>query len=318
MDNVFGLYQAFFAQTPWATVIIALVFGLLIGSFLNVVAYRLPIMLAHAWQQDAAYIQAVLNAGYSLIQPRPLEFELSLPAPAPPPLTLNKPRSRCPKCETQIKAWQNIPLLSFLILRGRCANKTCDAKIPKRYFLVELGTGLASALVIHHFGATALGGCALLLTWTLIALTLIDLDTQLLPDQLTLPLLWLGLLLNFFGILVSLEQAVLGAIAGYMSLWLIFHIFKLLTKKEGMGFGDFKLFAAIGAWLGISALPATLMIASLSGSIIGLSMILLKRHKRQVPIAFGPYLALGGWLMLVFAEQINQWLPFVPAFGVFE
>lgn len=312
------LYQAFFEAQPWAFPVLITILGLLVGSFLNVVAYRLPLMLEHAWIQDAKYITAIIAAGHSLIRPRPLEFEQNLPTPEQPPVTLSKPRSHCPKCKTQIKAWQNIPLLSYLFLRGQCAQPACDAKIPKRYFAVELVTGLASFIVAQHFGLSIACAAALILTWSLIALTLIDFDTQLLPDQIVLPLIWLGIIINYFEILVIFDQAVLGAIAGYMSLWSIFHIFKWLTGKDGMGFGDFKLFAALGAWLGVAALPAILMLASLVGSIVGLALIVFKNHHRQQPIAFGPYLAVAGWLAMIFASQINDFLPFDQFFSLMQ
>ena len=302
-------YQLFFDTFPIALPILAGLFGLLVGSFLNVVAYRFPLMLEQSWIQDAKYIMQIIEAGHSLIRPRPLEFEQSLPQPEEPKITLSKPRSHCPKCKTQIKAWQNIPLVSFLILKGKCANSDCDAKIPKRYFGVELVTGLMSFAVGWYFGYSLVTLAALFLTWVLIALTLIDFDTQLLPDQIVLPLLWIGIILNYFDTFVSLESAVLGTIAGYMSLWILFDLFKMLTGKEGMGFGDFKLYAALGAWLGISALPAILMIASVIGSIFGISMILMRGHNSQKPIAFGPYLAIGGWIFLLWSESINTLLP---------
>jgi len=304
------LYQDFFAQHSWGLPVIVGLLGLLIGSFLNVVAYRLPMMLEQAWQQDAKYIQDIVDAGHSLIQPRPLAFEQSLAQSEAPSITLSKPRSHCPKCKQHIKAWQNIPLISSMLLRGKCANKACDAKIPPRYCMVELITSILSVLVAIQFGFTLACVGALCLTWVLIALTLIDFDTQLLPDQIVLPLVWVGLILNYCNLYTSLESAVLGAIFGYMSLWTIFQTFKLLTKKEGMGFGDFKLFAALGAWLGVASLPAILMLASLIGSAYGLSMIVFGGQNSQKPIAFGPYLAIGGWLFLMYGNVINSFLPF--------
>ncbi len=302
-------YQLVFETFPLAWPCLAGILGLLVGSFINVVAYRFPLILEQSWIADANYITHIIKAGYSLIKPRPLEFEQSVPEPEPPKITLSKPRSHCPKCKTQVKAWHNIPLLSFLLLKGRCAHPECDAKIPKRYFVVELLTGIGSFVVAQHFGFTAASVAALFLTWVLMALTLIDLDTQLLPDQIVIPLVWIGLLLNMQELFVSLDSAVIGAIAGYMSLWSLFHLFRILTGKEGMGFGDFKLFAALGAWLGVGALPAIIMLASLFGSVLGLGMIVLRGHNSQKPIAFGPYLAVAGWIYMIWSEQINPIFP---------
>lgn len=307
---MFELYQNFFAANPLGFPILMGLLGLLIGSFLNVVAYRLPLRLEQDWIQDANYIQAIIKAGHSLIRPRPLEFEQNLPDPQAPAVTLSKPRSHCPACKTPIKAWQNIPLVSFLILKGRCANAGCDAKIPRRYFAVELFTGVLSFIVTHKFGLSVATAGALIFTWALIALTLIDFDTQLLPDQIVLPGLWLGLLINYWHVYVPLDSAVLGAVFGYMSLWSVFHIFKILTKKEGMGFGDFKLFAAIGAWFGVAVLPAVIMIASLLGSVVGVGLILARGQNSQKPIAFGPYLAIAGWLVMIYQDVIDGFLPF--------
>jgi len=301
---------------PWLFMTMVFVFGALVGSFLNVVIYRLPLMLEAAWKGDSAYIQALVEQGYSLIKPRPMEFVP--PETNAEPLSLSHPASHCPGCKTQIKPWHNIPMLSYLWLRGRCATKTCESTIPRRYFVVELFTALVSLVVAQHFGVTMACLLALILTWCLIALTIIDLDTQLLPDQIVLPLVWLGLIINYYGVFTDLQSAVLGAVFGYMSLWVIFQTFKLLTGKEGMGFGDFKLFAALGAWLGVQALPGILMLASVVGSIIGLSLMLFKGHGRQVPIAFGPYLALAGWLSLVASDIIEMYIPTRDIFILFS
>ena len=261
----------------------ALIFGLLIGSFLNVVIYRLPIMMQRSWQTEAREV-------------------LGLSEEAEPLSTFNlcRPSSACPSCHAPIKPWQNIPIISFLMLRGRCQH--CHTPISWRYPLVELLTGLAFATVIWVFGATpiALGG--LVLTTALIALTFIDADTQLLPDQITLPLLWLGLLFNLMVGFVPLREAVLGAAAGYMSLWLLYQVFKLITGKEGMGYGDFKLLAALGAWLGVSNLPIVVFMAAL----VGIVASIILRVARNQPMAFGPALAIAGWVVLVANEPIRQ------------
>ncbi len=266
------------------------VFGLLVGSFLNVVILRLPARLMHDWRCQCREL-------------------LALPAAeeAPPP-GLVKPRSRCPHCGTEIAWYDNLPVISWLILRARC--RQCSARISVRYPLVELVTAVLSVVVVSHFGPTPEGLAALLLTWALIAATGIDFDHHLLPDQITLPLLWLGLLLNLWlGLFASLEDAVIGAIAGYGVLWGVFHLFRLLTGKEGMGFGDFKLLAALGAWMGWQVLPVIVLLASLVGAIVGVLLIILARHGRNVPIAFGPYLALAGWIALLWGDRIvDFWL----------
>jgi len=267
------------------------VFGLLIGSFLNVVILRLPAGLMHDWRCQCREL---------------LEIEDGDELPAPPGLV--KSRSFCPKCGNTIAWYDNMPLVSWLLLRARCRH--CQSAISFRYPLVELATAVLSVVVILVFGPTPEGLAALVLTWSLIAATGIDFDHQLLPDQITLPLLWLGLLLNlWFGLFASLEDAVIGAIAGYGLLWSVFHLFKLLTGKEGMGFGDFKLLAALGAWLGWQMLPLIILLASLVGAVVGIALMVAARHGRDVPIAFGPYLAAAGWIALLWGDQIvNFWL----------
>lgn len=266
--------------------------GLLVGSFLNVVIHRLPIMMELSWQQE--YRDYFDEAS-----------DENQPTAPPARFNLMVPRSACPHCGHAITALENIPILSWLMLRGRC--RDCQAKISARYPLVELCTGLATLAIAWHFqpGWPLLG--ALLLTWTLIALTCIDLDKMLLPDQLTLPLLWLGLLLNISGHFVSLQDAVLGAAFGYLVLWSLYWSFKLLTGKEGMGYGDFKLLAALGAWLGWQALPLILILSSLVGAIVGISLLLLRRHQQGNPIPFGPYLAMAGWIALLWGNDITNW-----------
>lgn len=262
--------------------------GLLVGSFLNVVIHRLPKMMEQHWRQEARSI-------------------LSLDAVEEPLLTLNKPASHCPACGTPIRAWQNIPLLSWLWLRGRAA--CCGARIGARYPLVELLTAALSAACAWQFGfGLALLG-ALLLTWALIALAFIDLDTQLLPDDITMLLLWLGLLFTLLGGFVDLQTAVIGAMAGYLTLWLVFWGFKLITGKEGMGYGDFKLLAALGAWLGWQALPQIVLLSSLVGAGCGIALIITKRQQRGAAMPFGPFLAAAGWLAMMGVDVLSLALP---------
>lgn len=275
------------AMLAWALPI-AFILGLVIGSFLNVVIYRVPIMLEQAWQYEA---RAILDL------PQPTSEDK-------PSYSLWAPGSQCPGCQRPIRAWENIPLLSFLVLKARCPG--CGIRISWQYPLVELLTGLLFVAVIWHFGASLPGVMALILTAFLIAAAGIDARTTLLPDSLTLPLLWLGLLVNSFGLFTDLHSAVVGAIAGYMSLWLVYHGFKLLTGKEGMGYGDFKLLAALGAWLGWQALPAILLFASLVGAVVGITLILLRGRDRNIPIPFGPYLAAAGFLALLWGDAVTQ------------
>ncbi|MEZ5552538.1 MAG: A24 family peptidase [Pseudomonadales bacterium] len=269
----------------WAGLLLALWFGLCVGSFLNVVIYRLPVMLNRQWERDS---RAFLE------QP-----EIEAPTEA---FNLWVPRSRCPGCQTQITAVQNIPVLSWLFLRGRCAN--CRAPISVRYPLIEAFTGVATLVIVAQFGFTWLGAAAVLFTWILIAATFIDFDTQLLPDQLTLPLLWLGLITNSFGGIVDLQSAVFGALSGYLFLWSTYWGFKLITGKEGMGYGDFKLFAAIGAWLGWQVLPGAILIAALTGLLYAAFSLVTHRRVRTEPIPFGPFLAVAGWVCLLFRDTV--------------
>jgi leader peptidase (prepilin peptidase) / N-methyltransferase len=274
--------------------------GLIVGSFLNVVVYRLPIMLERDWRSQAAELLSPIN-----------ETAGSSPAAqaAPSRFTLSTPRSACPSCKAPIKAWQNIPVLSWLLLRGRCAS--CKTKISLRYPLVELVTGLLSAWVAWHFGFGVPAVCALLLTWTLIALTGIDFDHQLLPDGITLPLMWGGLAASAIlgpiagsPIPVSAPDAIIGAVSGYVSLWLVFHTFRLITGKEGMGYGDFKLFAALGAWLGWKLLPLVILLSAATGALLGILLIVLRGRDRSAPMPFGPYLAAAGWLAMMYGEVL--------------
>ena len=260
-------------------------FSLLIGSFLNVVIHRLPKMMEAAWHVQCAELRG----------------EAAAPAPA---YNLWTPRSACPHCGHRITALENVPLLSWLWLRGRCS--ACRTAISARYPLVELLTALLSAVAAWKWGVSVQTLGALLLVWTLVALAFIDFDTTLLPDSLTLPLLWLGLLFNLGGHFASLSDAVIGAMAGYGILWSVYWLFKLATGKEGMGFGDFKLLGALGAWLGWQLLPVTLLLASVVGAAIGIAMIVFVKHDRRVPIPFGPYLAGGGLIALFFGADLTQ------------
>jgi leader peptidase (prepilin peptidase)/N-methyltransferase len=271
---------------PLLLLVVSLLVGLVIGSFLNVVIYRLPLQLESAWRRES------------------LDFLGMEPAETPAPeANLAFPASHCPSCRAPIKAWHNIPLVSYLLLRGRCAS--CGVPISLRYPVVELVTGLLTAGIVFQFGLTPEGAGILVFTWVLVALTGIDLNHHLLPDQLTLPLLWLGLLLNSQGMFTDLQSAVIGAAAGYLVLWLVFWGFKLLTGKEGMGYGDFKLLAALGAWLGWQQLPLIILLSSLVGAIVGLAGILIAGRDRQIPMAFGPFLAVAGWIAMLWGERIT-------------
>jgi leader peptidase (prepilin peptidase)/N-methyltransferase len=281
---------AYLASSPPLLLGFTFILGLLIGSFLNVVIHRYPKMLEADWRRQCH------------------EFlELPDPEPAQPFATYNlaTPASHCPQCHHTISALENIPLLSWLLQRGKCRH--CKAAIPARYPAAELATALLSLLVASQvpFGWPLLA--LLLLTWTLIALALIDFDTQLLPDDLTLPLLWLGLAVNVPGWITDLHSAVLGAIVGYLTLWCVYHGFRLLTGKEGMGHGDFKLLAALGAWLGWQALPQIILLASFGGAIAGIGLILLRGRGREVPIPFGPWLAAAGMAALLWGDELNRW-----------
>ncbi len=261
------------------------ILGLIIGSFLNVVIYRIPKMLEQEWKSQCCEL---------------LEVE----GKEEPKVTLSTPNSTCPKCGHEIKPWENIPVISYLFLRGKCSS--CKTPISLRYPIIELVTGILSLGVICVIGANWAGFSALILTWVLIALTMIDFDTQLLPDNMTLPLVWLGLIVNAYGLFVPLEEALWGAVAGYLSLWTVYHGFKLLTGKEGMGFGDFKLLAALGAWMGWQLLPVIILLSSLVGAVVGILLIAIKGRDKNIPIPFGPYLAAAGWLALLWGHDITQ------------
>lgn len=261
------------------------IFGLLVGSFLNVVIHRLPKMMEREWQAQCAELNG-----------QTIESSLRY--------NLLVPRSACPHCGHTIGAAENIPVLSYLFLRGKC--KGCGAAISPRYPVVEASSGILSAFAAWHFGFGLAGLAAIVFVWALIALTFIDFDTQLLPDDITLPLLWLGLLLNLNGAFTSLPNAVIGAVAGYLVLWLVYWVFKLATGKEGMGYGDFKLLAAIGAWLGWTMLPLVIMLSSVVGAVVGIALIVFAKHGRNIPIPFGPYLAGGGLIALFWGQALTQ------------
>jgi len=295
----------FLRASPGVLALVCLLLGLMVGSFLNVVVHRLPIMLRRDWRAQSA--EVLVEWAQEQDAPAAVKQAGSAAKSLEPPAgryNLFVPRSACPACGRGIRAWENIPLLSYVALRGRCAG--CRKRISPRYPLVEAFTGLISAYIGWRFGfgAAALG--ALIFAWALIAASCIDLDTQLLPDDITLPLIWVGLLFNLWGTFTSLESAIIGAIAGYLSLWSVYWAFKLATGKEGMGYGDFKLLAAIGAFLGWKMLPAVILLSSLVGAVVGIALIVLARHGRHVPIPFGPYLAAAGLIALFFGESINR------------
>tara|TARA_R110002110_G_scaffold91264_2_gene237585 strand:+ start:210193 stop:211059 length:867 start_codon:yes stop_codon:yes gene_type:complete len=272
------------AQVPWFLPTCLLLLGLLVGSFLNVVIYRLPLMLEKSWRHDCCEL---------------LEIEQEADTTT---FNLATPNSHCPACQTEIRAWQNVPVISYLLLRGKCRH--CDAPISARYPVIELITGLMTLALAWFFAPSVALLGAILLTWALIALTMIDIDHQLLPDNITLPLLWLGLAFNTLGTYVPLQDAVLGAMAGYLVLWSIYWAFKLVTGKEGMGYGDFKLLAALGAWMGWQALPLIILLSSLVGAVFGIALMLVKSRGREVPIPFGPYLAMAGWIALLWGDTL--------------
>jgi len=272
-------------RDPVAFVPLMTLIGLFVGSFLNVVIHRLPKMMEQEWATQAAELRGE-------------------PAPATERFNLATPRSRCPHCAHPISAIENIPVVSYLILRGRCRH--CSAPISQRYPVVEALTAALSGYAAWHFGFGLATAGALLFLWAMVALTFIDLDTQLLPDDITLPLIWAGLAFNLAGTFTDLPSAVIGAMAGYLALWLVFWGFKFATGKEGMGYGDFKLLGAIGAWLGWQMLPLTILLSSIVGAVVGVGLIAFARHGRNVPIPFGPYLAAAGIIALFWGEAISQ------------
>jgi leader peptidase (prepilin peptidase)/N-methyltransferase len=282
IDSLMSLLQALQAS-PALFVTAVVTMSLAIGSFLNVVIHRMPKMLERQWREELAELNG----------------KESTPAPR---YNLMVPRSSCPSCGHQIRAIENIPLISYIALSGKCA--ACKAPIGMRYPFVEMLTGVLSGLVAWHYGFSWQTFAALIFVWAMIALAFVDLDTFFLPDDITLPLTWAGLLVNISATFVDLQSAVIGAAAGYLSLWAVFWAYKLATGKDGMGYGDFKLLAAIGAWLGWKLLPVVILLSSLVGAIVGVSLIVFARHGRNVPIPFGPYLVLGGVIALLWGEPL--------------
>ncbi len=272
------------ADQPLFFLSMAAVLGLLVGSFLNVLVHRLPIMLERQWQREA-------------------QEALGLPTMAHAPFNLCLPASHCPHCGHRIRAWENIPLLSYLALRGRCS--ACRSPISMRYPLVELGCAVLTLLAAWHAGPTLQALALMLLGWCLLALSLIDSEHQLLPDVLVLPMLWLGLIVNASGLFVPLEQALWGVVVGYLSLWSVFWLFKLVTGKDGMGYGDFKLMALIGAWGGWQVLPLTLLLSSVVGALVGLCLLRLRNASMGTAMPFGPYLAIAGWIAVLWGGEIS-------------
>lgn len=267
----------------WYLYACTIVFGLVVGSFLNVVILRLPRAMEASWREQCCEL---------LEQPLSTQEKIGIVFPA----------SHCPKCMTPIKPWHNIPVLSYLWLRGKCAS--CQARISPRYPVIELATALMSLTVVIVWGAIPATLAVLIFTWCLIALTVIDFDTQLLPDSITLPLLWAGLIVNAFGLITDLPSALWGAVFGYLSLWSVFWLFKIITGKEGMGYGDFKLLAALGAWAGWQMLPLIIILSSLVGAVIGIGLIIIRGRDKNIPIPFGPYLAIAGWIALMWGDRL--------------
>lgn len=271
---------------------VIVVIGLLVGSFLNVVIHRLPVILKRQWSKDCKLF-LVENGDLPAPQTTPSE----------PRYNLVVPRSRCPHCGHLITAWENIPVISYILLRGKC--RQCAAAISLRYPLVEILSAVIALVVAWHFGAGWQTTMAIALSWALLCLAFIDYDHQYLPDNITLPFVWLGLLINLNGLFTDIESALIGSMAGYLILWSIYKIFKLTTGKEGMGYGDFKLLAMIGAWLGWQMLPAVVLLSSIVGALFGIALIVFKQHDKAKPIPFGPYLAIAGWIALLWGEQLN-------------
>ncbi|WP_286233463.1 prepilin peptidase [Thalassotalea sediminis] len=288
---MFENFQLLFTEYPLSFYITIGILGLLIGSFLNVVIYRFPKMLEYTWYQECREFLA--------------DEISSKPKKEIKQITLSTPSSCCPHCQHKIRFYENVPVLSWLVLGGKCSQ--CKQAISKRYPIIEAVTAILSVVIAYHYGFEPITLAMLLLTWGLICLTMIDFDHMLLPDQITYPLLWLGLLININGTLVPLEQSVIGAVAGYMSLYSVFWLFKLVTGKEGMGHGDFKLFAVFGAWMGWQLLPLLILMSSFAGAIIGITLMLVKGHQRGQAIPFGPYIAIAGWVCLIWGQSIWQW-----------
>ncbi|MCT7360593.1 A24 family peptidase [Thalassolituus sp. 59MF3M-4] len=283
---------SFLLENDLFLAILITLLSLLIGSFLNVVILRFPVMMFRSWKQDCLEMDTTLPK-------HPAIDDLSKP------FNLLKPDSHCPKCQAPVRAWQNIPVLSWVLLRGKCAG--CGTRISLRYPAVEIATAaLSTALLLVYPWGWQLAAM-LVFTWLLISMSVIDIDHQILPDTMTLSLLWLGLLVNSQGLFTDLESAVYGAVAGYMALWSVFWIFKLVTGKDGMGYGDFKLLAALGAWLGVQSLPLIILLSSVVGAVVGIAGIMILGRDKNVPIPFGPYLATAGWIAALWGNDITEW-----------
>lgn len=287
MDLTSNPVLAYLADNTQLLLAYSFIIGAFVGSFLNVVIHRIPLMLERQWKSDC---QELLTPNNNTQTPE--KYNLWVP------------RSRCPSCDHQIRALENVPILSYLFLKGKCSQ--CGIKISLQYPFVELFTAILTTIVVWTYGFSIQSFGAILLTWFLISLSGIDIKTQLLPDNMTLPLLWLGIVFNIFNTYTDLTSSVLGAIFGYLSLWSVFHIFKLITGKEGMGYGDFKLLAALGAWLGWQSLPLIILLSSAVGAIIGITMIVTKLQERSTPIPFGPYLAIAGWIAMLYGNQLME------------
>ena len=314
MNNLIGVL----ADTPWLLYSATVLLGLVVGSFLNVVILRLPRMMELEWHRDCAELLAAEAETASSpglrtsATPSPISESSQEQAgkeqpkqeQEPAPFSLARPASHCPSCRHRIRAWENIPLLSYLLLRGRCS--ACRAPISIRYPLIETLTAVLSLVVVWQFGFSVQALAALAFTWSMVALAVIDFDTQLLPDAITLPVLWLGLLLSLFGVFIDAETAIIGTIAGYLSLWSVFQLFRVLTGREGMGRGDFKLLALFGAWMGWQALPQIILLSAVPGALVGIALIALGRQKQRTPMPFGPYLAIAGWVSLLWGAEITD------------
>ena len=280
----------FLASSQIAFIVVIGILGLLVGSFLNVVIYRLPVILQRNWKAQCLEYLEIGNTAENTHNSKEESFNLVVP------------RSRCPQCGHQITALENIPVISYLFLKGKCSN--CGIHISIRYPIIEAITGLLSVIVAWQLGFTLATAAALFLTWALVALTMIDFDHQLLPDNITLPFLWIGLLLSLAPIFADTQASIIGAVCGYMTLWSVYWVFKLVTGKEGMGFGDFKLLALFGAWFGWQYLPVIILLSSLVGAVVGISLVLFKGKDKNIPIPFGPYLAAAGWIAMLWGDDI--------------
>lgn len=297
-----SIVELFQYNAPAFYGVVALI-SLMVGSFLNVVIHRLPIMMERSWREGMEEFTTVTDESAASST---TDSTAVVDATAEPePFNLAVPRSRCPECGAEIKAWQNIPVISYLLLRGKCSN--CQAPISVRYPIVEFVTMVLSLIVAWHFGPTPQAVLGIIVTWFFVSMTMIDIDHQLLPDSLTLPLMWIGLLAALSPVFTDLQSAVVGAAAGYMVLWLVYQLFRIVTGKEGMGYGDFKLLAAIGALLGWQALPVVILLSSLVGAVVGVGLIAITGRDRNIPIPFGPYLAAAGWIAMLWGDGLSQW-----------